>query len=57
MARTVVIAIMAILSGLLLPVLSRAKAQGQSAVGQSNLKQLMLGWTLYAADNVSAGLG
>ena len=47
----VVIAIIAILAGLLLPVLSRAKAKGQSAVCQSNLKQLLLGWTLYAADN------
>ncbi len=47
----VVIAIIAILAGLLLPSLSRAKAKGQSAVCQSNLKQLMLGWTMYAHDN------
>jgi prepilin-type N-terminal cleavage/methylation domain-containing protein/prepilin-type processing-associated H-X9-DG protein len=47
----VVIAIIAILAGLLLPALSQAKAKGQSVVCQSNLKQLMLGWTLYAADN------
>ena len=47
----VVIAIFAILAGLLLPALSRAKAKGQSAVCQSNLKQLMLGWTAYANDN------
>ena len=47
----VVIAIIAILAGLLLPALSRAKAKGQSVVCQSNLKQLLLGWTLYAADN------
>jgi prepilin-type N-terminal cleavage/methylation domain-containing protein/prepilin-type processing-associated H-X9-DG protein len=47
----VVIAIIAILAGLLLPALSRAKAKGQSAVCQSNLKQLMLGWTQYATDN------
>lgn len=47
----VVIAIIAILAGLLLPALSRAKAEGQSAVCRSNLKQLMLGWTLYADDN------
>jgi prepilin-type N-terminal cleavage/methylation domain-containing protein len=47
----VVIAIIAILAAMLLPALSGAKTQGQSAVCQSNLKQLMLGWTLYAADN------
>jgi prepilin-type processing-associated H-X9-DG protein/prepilin-type N-terminal cleavage/methylation domain-containing protein len=47
----VVIAIIAILAGLLLPALSRAKAKGQSAVCQSNLKQLVLGWTAYANDN------
>ena len=47
----VVIAIIAILAALLLPVLSRAKAKGQSAVCQSNLKQLLLGWILYATDN------
>ena len=46
-----VIAIIAILAALLLPALSRAKAKGQSAVCQSNLRQLMLGWTLYAGDN------
>ena len=47
----VVIAIIAILAGLLLPVLSQAKVKGQSAVCQSNLKQLILGWILYATDN------
>src|SRR5436190_15374930 len=47
----VVIAIIAILAGLLLPSLSRAKASAQSAVCQSNLRQLALGWTLYAANN------
>ncbi len=47
----VVIAIIAILAGLMLPALSRAKAKGQSAVCQSNLKQLILGWTAYANDN------
>lgn len=46
-----VIAILAILAGLLLPALSRAKAKGQSAVCQSNLKQLTLGWIMYAGDN------
>jgi prepilin-type N-terminal cleavage/methylation domain-containing protein len=47
----VVIAIIAILAGLLLPSLTRAKASAQSAVCQSNLQQLALGWTLYAANN------
>jgi type II secretory pathway pseudopilin PulG len=47
----VVIAIIAMLASLLLSALSRAKAKGQSAVCQSNLKQLLLGWTLYADDN------
>src|SRR6185369_191612 len=47
----VVIAIIAILAGLMLPALSRAKAKGQSAVCQSNLKQLIMAWTLYADDN------
>lgn len=46
-----VIATIAILAGMLLPVLSRAKASSQSAVCQSNLKQLVLGWILYADDN------
>ena len=47
----VVIAIIAILAGLLLPALSRAKATSQSAVYQGNLKQLLLGWRMYADDN------
>jgi prepilin-type processing-associated H-X9-DG protein/prepilin-type N-terminal cleavage/methylation domain-containing protein len=47
----VVIAIIAIMAGLLLPALSRAKDKGQSAVCQSNLKQLIQGWTMYAGDN------
>src|SRR5690349_3317916 len=47
----VVIAIIAILASLLLPALSRGKAKAQAAVCQSNLKQLVLGWILYADDN------
>jgi len=45
------IAIIAILASLLLPALSRAKAKGQSAMCQCNLKQLVLGWILYADEN------
>jgi prepilin-type processing-associated H-X9-DG protein/prepilin-type N-terminal cleavage/methylation domain-containing protein len=47
----VVIAIIAILASMLVPVLSRAKGKGQSAACQNNLRELMLGWTLYADDN------
>ncbi len=47
----VVIAIIAILASLLLPALSRAKEQAQGAQCMSNLKQLTLGWTMYAGDN------
>jgi len=47
----VVIAIIAILAGLLLPVLSQAKSKTQSIKCVSNLKQLQLGWIMYAGDN------
>ncbi len=47
----VVIAIITILASLLLPALSRAKAMSQSAGCQNNLRQLMLGWMMYAHDN------
>jgi len=47
----VVIAIIAILAGLLLPVLSRAKAKGQAIACMSNLKQLTVCWTMYPDDN------
>jgi prepilin-type N-terminal cleavage/methylation domain-containing protein len=47
----VVIAIIAVLASLLLPALSKAKANAQSAYCINNQKQLLLGWTLYADDN------
>jgi prepilin-type N-terminal cleavage/methylation domain-containing protein/prepilin-type processing-associated H-X9-DG protein len=47
----VVIAIIAILAGLLLPALAKAKIKAQMARDKSNLKQLQLGWQMYAGDN------
>jgi prepilin-type N-terminal cleavage/methylation domain-containing protein len=47
----VVIAIIAILMGVLLPALGRAREGGKRAACMSNLKQLMLSWSLYADDN------
>jgi len=47
----VVIAIIAILMGILLPTLNRAREQGKRVSCLSNLKQLMLGWNMYAEDN------
>jgi prepilin-type N-terminal cleavage/methylation domain-containing protein/prepilin-type processing-associated H-X9-DG protein len=48
----VVIAIIAILAGLLLPALSKAKARAQSVGCANNLRQLSLGWVMYANDFV-----
>jgi prepilin-type N-terminal cleavage/methylation domain-containing protein len=47
----VVIAIIAILAALLLPALSRAKAQSNGIKCLSNLKQLTLAWVSYCGDN------
>lgn len=46
----VVIAIIAILAALLLPALSKARAQARKAVCMSNLRQIYLGMMLYAED-------
>src|SRR5438105_1660057 len=47
----VVIAIIAVLAALLLPALSSAKAKGRQIGCVNNLKQLALGFQMYAADN------
>ena len=47
----VVIAVIAILAALLLPVLSRAKDSGRRAACTSNLHQLFIATSLYAADH------
>ncbi|MFC1781067.1 type II secretion system protein [Planctomycetota bacterium] len=47
----VVISVIAILMAILMPALSRAREAGKRSVCLGNLKQLQLGWSLYASAN------
>jgi prepilin-type N-terminal cleavage/methylation domain-containing protein len=47
----VVIAIIAILAAILLPVLTRAREQGEATQCLNNTRQLMIAWIMYNGDN------
>ena len=47
----VVIAVITILAALLLPVLKNAKAQSMGIQCMSNMRQMCMGWQMYAQDN------
>src|SRR3954451_3376760 len=47
----VVIAIIAILAALLLPALTRSKQKAWQTTCQNNIRQLQLGWAMYANDH------
>src|SRR5687767_1991325 len=47
----VVIAVTAVLAGLIFPALSKSKRRAQNAVCLSNFRQLMLSWKMYADEH------
>jgi prepilin-type processing-associated H-X9-DG protein len=47
----VVLAIIGLLAAMLLPAMSRAKAKGQTIGCMNNIRQLHIGWALYAEEN------
>lgn len=53
----VVIAIIAILAGMLLPALSKAKAKAAGVHCMNSLRQVSMGWQMYALDNNDTALG
>jgi prepilin-type N-terminal cleavage/methylation domain-containing protein len=50
----VVVATISILASLLLPALAKSKERGKQAVCMNNLRQILLGFANYAADNADA---